>query len=80
MLKPQRRNKMRIKSDGVKTTISGIANCADIDLIKWVVSNLSFVNGIKYDIDGQQWIGNIKSVYDENTPQIKVILSLLNSI
>lgn len=71
---------MRIKSDGIKTTISGIANDADIELIKWAVSNLSFVNGIGYDVDGQQWIDNIKSVYDENTPQIKVILSLINSI
>lgn len=71
---------MRIKSNGIKTSISGIANDADIDLIKWAVSNLSFVNGIKYDVDGQQWIDNIKSVYDENIPQIKVILSLINSI
>ena len=71
---------MRIKSDGIKTSISGIANDADIDLIKWVVSNLSFVNGIKYDVDGQQWIDNIMSVYDKNTPQIKVILSLINSL
>ena len=71
---------MRIKSDGIKTSISGIANCADIELVKWAVSNLSFVNGIKYDVDGQQWADNIKSVYDENTPQIKVILSLINSI
>lgn len=71
---------MRIKSDGIKTSISGIANNADMDLIRWAVSNLSFVNGIKYDVDGQQWIDNIKTVYDENTPQIKVILSLLNSL
>ena len=71
---------MRIKSNGIKTTISGIANDADIELVRWAVSNLSFVNGIKYDVDGQQWIDNIKSVYDENTPQIKVILSLINSI
>lgn len=71
---------MRIKSNGIKTSISGIANDADMDLIKWAVNNLSFVNGIKYDVDGQQWIDNIKSVYDESTPQIKVILSLINSI
>ena len=71
---------MRIKSNGIKTTISGIANNNDMDLVRWAVSNLSFVNGIKYDVDGQQWTDNIKSVYDENTPQIKVIISLINSI
>lgn len=71
---------MRIKSNGYKIIISGIANDNDIELIKYAANRLGFVNGIKYDVDGQQWIKNIKATYDENMPQLKVIISLLNSI
>ena len=71
---------MRIKSNGYKTTISGMANDNDIELIKYAASTLGFVNGITYDVDGQQWIKNIKATYDERTPQIKVIISLINSL
>ena len=71
---------MRIKSDGTKTTIAGVGYEADNDLIRWAVANLSFVNGIRYDIDGEQWIDNIKLTYDENIPQLKTVINLLESL
>lgn len=71
---------MRIKCDGIKTTIVGIGFDADHDLIKWAVSNLSFVNGVRYDIDGKEWIANIKATYDKNIPQLKTVINLLESL
>ena len=71
---------MRIKSDGIKTTITGVGYKADYDLIRWAVSNLSFVNGIRYDIDGTQWIENIKLTYDENEPRLNTVINLLESL
>ena len=71
---------MRIKCDGIKTTLTGIGYDADHDLLKWAISNLSFVNGICYDIDGKEWISNIKATYDENTPQLKTVINLLESL
>lgn len=71
---------MRIKSDGTKTTITGVGCEADHDLIRWAVANLSFVNGIRYDIDGKQWIENIKLTYDENEPRLKTVINLLESL
>ena len=71
---------MRIKSDGVSVKITGKAHKSDIELLEWATCNLSFVNGIKYDVSFNQWAKNIISVYDANTPQIKVIVSLLKSL
>ena len=71
---------MRIKSDGTKTTITGIGYKADHDLIQWAVANLSFVNGIRYDIDGAQWLENIMLTYDENEPRLKTVINLLESL
>ena len=71
---------MRIKSDGVSVKITGKAHKSDIELLEWAAYNLSFVNGIKYDVSFNQWAKNIVAVYDANTPQIKVIVSLLNSL
>ena len=71
---------MRIKSDGTKVTITGVGHEADHDLIRWAVANLSFVNGVRYDIDGEQWIENIKATYDENEPRLKTVVNLLNTL
>lgn len=71
---------MRIKSNGATVTITGKAHSSDIELLEWATYNLSFVNGVKYDISFNQWAKNIIAVYDENTPQIKVIVSLLKSL
>lgn len=71
---------MRIKSDGVKTTITGVGYKEDQDLTRWAVANLSFVNGIRYDIDGAQWLENIKLTYDENEPRLKTVINLLESL
>lgn len=71
---------MRIKSDGIKTTITGAGHSAYHDLIRWAVANLSFVNGVRYDIDGEQWIENIKLTYDENEPRLKTVINLLKSL
>ena len=71
---------MRIRSDGITVKITGKAHSSDIELLEWAVYNLSFVNGAEYDISFNQWTKNIIAVYDANTPQIKVIVSLLNSL